>query len=46
MGAVVKVESTNSGESIFERWERKMDFQGAGGVVRCWVVVDMVQRRR
>ena len=26
-------------------WDSKVDFQGAGGVVRCWVVVDMVRRR-
>ena len=36
---------TNSGESIFDRWARNVDFHGAGGIVRWWVVVDMVRRR-
>lgn len=40
-----KVASTNSGEGRWLRWERKADFQGAGGVVREVVVVDMVERR-
>ena len=36
---------TNSGEGSLEMWDSKVDFQGAGGVVRCWVVADMVRRR-
>ena len=36
---------TNSGEGSLERWDSKVDVQGAGGVVRRWVVVDMVRRR-
>ena len=36
---------TNSGEGSLERWDSKVEVQGAAGVVRCWVVVDMVRRR-
>lgn len=36
---------TNSGEGSLERWDSKVSFQGAGGVVRRLVVVDMVRRR-
>lgn len=36
---------TNSGEGSLEMWDSKDDFQGAGGVVRWAVVVDMVRRR-
>lgn len=28
-----------------ERWDSKVEVQGAAGVPRCWVVVDMVRRR-
>lgn len=40
-----RVARTNSGEGRCVRWERKSDFQGAGGLVRWVVVVDMVERR-
>jgi hypothetical protein len=40
-----RVARTNSGEGMCVRWERMSDFQGAGGVVRWVVVVDMVERR-
>ena len=36
---------TNSGEGSLERWDSKVGVQGAAGVVRCWVVVDIVRRR-
>lgn len=36
---------TNSGEGSLERWDSKVEVQGAAGVVRCWVVADMVRRR-
>lgn len=36
---------TNSGEGSLERWDSKVEVQGAAGVVRRWVVVDMVRRR-
>ena len=39
------VERTNSGESILEMWARNWLRHGAEGVVRWWVVVDMVRRR-
>lgn len=45
-GAGWRVERTNSGEGRWEMWVSKADFQGAGGVVRWVVVVDMVWRRR
>lgn len=40
---------TNSGEGSLETCDSKLVVHGAGGVVRCWVVVDMVwmsERRR
>lgn len=37
---------TNSGEGSSEMWDSKVDFHGAGGVLRCWVVVDIVRRRK
>jgi len=40
-----RVARTNSGEGRWVRWERKSAFQGAGGLVRWVVVVDMVERR-
>ena len=46
VGAGWRVERTNSGEGSLEMWDSKADFQGAGGVVRWVVVVDMVWRRR
>ena len=39
------MERTNSGESILEIWVRNWLRHGAEGVVRWWVVVDMVRRR-
>ncbi len=36
---------TNSGEGSLERWDSKAEVHGAAGVVRCWVVVDMVRSR-
>lgn len=48
-GAGWREARTNSGEGSLERWDSKLEVQGAGGVVRCWVVVDMVrssERRR
>ena len=35
---------TNSGEESLERWDSKIDSHGAGGVVSCWAVVDMLRR--
>lgn len=45
LGAGARDVKTNSGEGSLERWDSKALFQGAGGVVRWAVVVDMVRRR-
>ena len=47
-GAEWREAMTNSGDSNFETWERKVDFHGASGEEAdwCWVAVDMVRRRR
>lgn len=45
MGAGAREVKTNSGEGSLERCVSKVDFQGAGGVVRWAVVEDMVRRR-
>lgn len=36
---------TNSGEGSLERWFSKVEVQGAAGVARCWVVVDIARSR-
>lgn len=36
---------TNSGEGMEDRWDSKVERQGAGGEGRWWVVVDIVRRR-
>ena len=45
LGAGAREVKTNSGEGSLETWDSKEDFQGAGGVVRWVVVVDIVRRR-
>ena len=48
-GAGWREARTNSGDGSLEIWDSKVEVQGAGGVVRCWVVVDMMrssERRR
>lgn len=45
MGAGWREVRTNSGEGSLERWDSKVEVQGAAGVLSCWVVVDIVRRR-
>ena len=44
-GVGERVERTNSGEGMVLRWDWKDSDQGAGGVVRWWVVVDIAAVR-
>lgn len=45
VGAGWREARTNSGEGSLERWDSKVEVQGAAGVARCWVVVDMARSR-
>ena len=46
LGAAWREARTNSGDGSLDKWDSKVEAQGAAGVMRCWVVVDMLRRRQ